>query len=279
MFKLGYKQTILNEFDAESMVIDAAGIHIEGFCDIVEADTYVTSQDPLDPAGGIFTIPTIASELVEIGETIKVSITLAHAGHGQGKNAETNRVTIISKAVAAADQTAVDTAIQGGYDILVGDFPEADTAFESIVVSGGIMTITIKDTSADVNVTGALYTVNKGAVAHAADITVAPETGVGKGWQVEQSVQLSTYYTRDPYRIKVNGADSVILEADYKTYAIRTKSVADGHIPAEGLGYGDMNTEAIYDLYGIVIFANVADTALTGALDTFVGIGEIEDSY
>lgn len=276
MFKLGYKQIILNSLPDGSSV-SASGLTVPGFCDMVSDDTFITAHSAVAPAGGVFTL-TVGSVMAANHEMVKVSLSFRSAGHGQGGSAG-NRFTFMSGPISAATPTVDDiaTAIAAGFNSTVASFGDGDFRIKTMTASGAAITITMKDTSADVVIDSATVTAESNiCVAAAVVMTTAPNTGMGYGWQVEQDVQLSTLNTRDPYRIKLNGSDTVNVKDTYKEYIYLTHSANNGYEPEDALGYGDVNTEAEYGLQGLVIFASESNSTLITALSTFTGRGGID---
>ena len=270
MFKLGMKQIIINN-GADIVVVTGSSLVIEGFCDITDDDTYISKLTPSSGTYGVWeaTVVGKACPGLTVGGDLMITLSFDITKEGGGLSGTSFMSDMIPTAATETDTAA---AIAAGFARHKAEFPDTDMYFD-ITSTGATLNIVQTSGPYGLTVTGMTLKGSLGTSALAVTETTPAVSPTGQANQVEASVQLSTYENRNPYRIKVNGGDTVDMSATYVEYIVATLSDSINWAPHEGLGHGDANTSAQYGYNYYDIFINAADTYTVSDIDVFVGGG------
>ena len=285
MFNRGFKQTVLNAEPTPPITSSASRLTIAGFCDIDNSDSYGSKVDPSPAAPGTWTItsyrPDAACKAMSI--TVKLYFN-TYAGGGKDGGSGRKEFSFVSAPVEVIDPVAgvtqadIDAAINAGWANHVAEFSELgvtheEQIIESLIAAGGVVTITTFEAHSNLTLLGGYYRTDYTSMSVEATILSVPEVGTGHGYQIEAEQQFATFENRNPYRIEGSGGDVVKVDGEYIVFTILTKSDGIDWVDHDGLGYGDMNTDAEYGYRGYVISVldDNVNSALVTKLTTFVG--------
>jgi len=267
MFNLGFKQIVLNEDTDPAIEATSGRLMIPGFCDISDKDSFGAVAKPVDPKGGEWKAPSYRPEIA--CKAASVTVKLSFDGPGLARN---KTISFVSAPLIAADpskgivQGDVDKAIEAGWDAYIAEYGSIEeSVVETLKSHNGKITVKIADDHAYLSLAGISYKTDNASVGVKATESKAATIGVGKGYMIESSVQLATAANLDPY----NDTDKVIIDADYTTFSIFSKSDNHGWEAHEGLGYGDMNTDTLYGYDAYMVYVK-SDSPIASSIETFV---------
>lgn len=284
MFDLGYKQIVINSSSVVTTTDDGGnpatitGVTIEGFGTFDPLETgarlgteYAGFKAASSPAvAGEYSVDISGLDLAD-GASYDIKVNFSRAGRPLSELFPSygGEIKIIQYTVVdATDLSKSKVSVIDGFDDKIFTASVIPTGIKIIFNPGyegiGIQKISgIESTSTTDEFKNLLFNVD-----------VEPSEGVGLGKLIEAEVRNATFDNIDPYGIQFGGNSAVDVRGKYTTimwYAKAAKPGMGGWEPHALRGYGDANTESLYEPVKFVAYVNEASASdVISAIETLI---------